>query len=340
MSQSDEVKNTSKTSGSGHTLRPTSLTEFFGQEKVKRKLTTFIKAAKQRREPLEHLLFYGPPGLGKTTLAHVIANEMESQIRVTSGPAIERAGDLASILTNLEDSDILFIDEIHRLSKVVEETLYPAMEEYHLDIVLGKGPSARTLRLDLPHFTIIGATTRIGLLSSPLRDRFGATHRIEYYSKEEIEKIIERSASLMGITVQKEAIDELGKTARGTPRVANRLLRRVRDFAQVHAGGKFTRSVAQEALRQLEVDELGLDKSDRRILEAIITKYSGGPVGIETIAAALSEDIGTIIDVHEPFLLQIGFLKRTPRGRMTTLAAYEHLGIKPQSKTDNQQTLL
>jgi Holliday junction DNA helicase RuvB len=320
------------------TLRPKKLKEFFGQKKVKNKLSTFLKAAKKRGEPLEHILFYGPPGLGKTTLAHVIANEMGCEIRVTSGPAIERAGDLASILTNLKDQDILFIDEVHRLSKVVEETLYPAMEEFHLDIILGKGPSARTLRLELPHFTIIGATTRIGLLSSPMRDRFGAIHRIGYYARDEVEMILARSAALLGIKVDSQAIKELAKTSRGTPRVANRLLRRVRDYAEVHAQGRLTPNVIKEALEMLEVDKAGLDKSDRRILEAIIKKHAGGPVGIETIAATISEDVETLIDVNEPFLLQIGFLKRTPRGRVATQLAYEHLKIPIRKKSKKAKT--
>lgn len=321
-------------------IRPKTLEEFYGQEKVKGKLATFLTAARERDEPLEHLLFYGPPGLGKTTLAHVIANEMDSEIRITSGPAIERAGDLASILTNLRDRDILFIDEIHRLSKVVEETLYPAMEEYHLDIVLGKGPSARTVRLDLPHFTIIGATTRIGLLSSPMRDRFGAIHHIDYYSSSEIEAILIRSAAILGIKLEVLVARELAKTSRGTPRVANRLLRRVRDHAQVHAQGELTLEVVKNALELLEVDKAGLDKADRRILEAIIKKHAGGPVGIEAIAATISEDVETLIDVHEPYLLQLGFLKRTPRGRIATPLAYEHLGIPLPRKIRDQQALL
>lgn len=322
------------------TLRPKKLSEFSGQEKVKKKLSTFLKAAKKRKEPLEHVLFYGPPGLGKTTIAHVIAQEMESNIRVTSGPAIERAGDLASILTNLKDNDILFIDEIHRLSKVVEETLYPAMEEFHLDIVLGKGPSARTVRLELPHFCIIGATTRIGLLSSPLRDRFGAIHRIEHYSDSDIEKILSRAAKILRINIDKQSSRKLAKSSRGTPRVANRLLRRVRDYADVHADGKLTLDIVHEALKQLEVDKAGLDKADRRILESIIKKHSGGPVGIEAIAATVSEDVDTIIDVHEPYLLQIGFLKRTPRGRIATQKAYQHLNIPLPKINRNQQQLL
>src|SRR4030042_2992574 len=268
----------------GSAIRPKTLDEFFGQEKVKKKLKTFLEAAKKRNEPLEHILFYGPPGLGKTTIAHVIANEMGSQIRVTSGPAIERAGDLASILTNLNDRDILFIDEIHRLSKVVEETLYPAMEDYFLDIVIGKGPSARTLRLEIPHITVIGATTRIGMLSSPLRDRFGAIHRIDFYTENELKDILIRAATILGMELDNASATELAKTSRGTPRVAHRLLRRVRDYAQVYGDGNLTLEVLRKALQLLEVDEMGLERSDRMILEAIIDKHSGGPVGIETTA--------------------------------------------------------
>lgn len=334
-------KSQKKQKGSvNRTIRPKSLKEFSGQKKAKAKLKTFISAAQKRKEPLEHILFYGPPGLGKTTIAHVIANEVGSQIRVTSGPAIERAGDLASILTNLKDHDILFIDEIHRLSKVVEETLYPAMEDFYLDIILGKGPSARTLRLEVPHFTVIGATTRIGLLSSPLRDRFGAIHRIDHYTEEELEEILVRSASILNILLNQSSAREIAKTSRGTPRVANRLLRRIRDYAQVHGQGEITEEIVKEALKMLEVDHMGLDKTDKRILEAIIKKYDGGPVGIKAIAATLSEDVETILDVHEPFLLQTGFLKRTPRGRVTTKLAYEHLNIPlPKTKNDQQQLL-
>lgn len=307
-------------------IRPKKLEDFFGQEKLKKNLKIFIEAAAKRNEPLEHILFYGPPGLGKTTLAHIIAHETKVNIRVTSGPAIERTGDLASILTNLEKGDILFIDEVHRLSKPIEETLYPAMEDYCLDIVVGKGPSARTLRLELPQFTIIGATTRVGLLSSPLRSRFGTTLRLGFYEVEDLAKIIQRTAKLLLFPIDGDATTEIARRSRGTPRIANKLLRRTRDFAQVRGKKRITQKVVEEALLMLEVDMLGLDQSDRRLLSAIIEKHAGGPVGIETIAATVSEDIGTIVDVFEPFLMQLGFLKRTPRGRVATKAAYKHLG--------------
>lgn len=313
-------------------LRPKSFRDFFGQEKLKKNLKIFIEAAQKRDEPLEHILFYGPPGLGKTTLAHIIAQETKANIRITSGPAIERTGDLASILTNLERRDILFIDEVHRLSKPVEETLYPAMEDFCLDIVVGKGPSARTLRLELPQFTIIGATTRIGLLSSPLRSRFGTTLRLGFYSSQDLAQIVKRSAGLLSFPIDKEAAKEIARRSRGTPRIANKLLRRIRDFAQVREKGKITKEVVEEALLMLEVDMVGLDQADRRVLQAIIRKHNGGPVGIETIAATISEDIGTIVDVYEPFLMQIGFLRRTSRGRVATQAAYQHLGIKYPEK--------
>ncbi len=308
-------------------LRAQTWEDFCGQKAVKDSLHIAITAAKKRKEALEHVLFYGPPGLGKTTLAHLVAKQMGSNIRVTSGPAIERAGDLASILTNLENKDILFIDEIHRLNKVVEETLYPAMEEYCLDIVLGKGPSARTLRLDLPRFTIIGATTRVGLLSAPLRDRFGVVHRLTFYSPKELETIIAKAADKLRLIIDKESIKELAVRARGTPRIGLKLLKRGRDFAQVKGEGKLTKELVQEALTLLEVDPLGLDSGDRRLLLAIIQKHSGGPVGIETIASTISEDIGTIEEVIEPYLLQIGFLRRTNRGRVATKIAYQHIGI-------------
>lgn len=310
------------------TLRPRTLAEFIGQEKIKKNLHYFLGAAKKRKEAIEHVLLHGGPGLGKTTLAHIIAREMGVNIRVTSGPALERAGDLAAILTNLAPGDILFIDEIHRLNKVIEEVLYPAMEEYALDLVLGKGPAARTLRLDLPRFTIIGATTKMSLLSSPLRDRFGVNLHLDFYEEEEIQKIVQRAARLLAIELELEAALEIAKRARRTPRVANRLLKRVRDFVQVKGEKKIVSSLAQEALAILEIDELGLDFVDRKILKSIIEKFAGGPVGLQTIAAATGEEMEAIEEVYEPFLMQLGFLSRTPRGRQVTTLAYKHLGLQ------------
>lgn len=308
-------------------LRAISWDEFIGQEKVKESLQTTISAALGRREPMEHTLLYGPPGLGKTTLSYLIARQMGVNIRITSGPAIEHAGDLASILTNMGERDILFIDEIHRLSKVVEETLYPVMEDFCLDIVIGKGPSARTVRLDLPHISIVGATTRIGLISAPLRDRFVVTHRLSFYAPSQLTKIIAKAAGKLKVPIEANATEKLASRARGTPRIAIKLLKRVRDVAQVHGEGVITDKLLERALDMLEVDNMGLDNSDRRLLKTIIEKFNGGPVGVETLAAAISEDIGTIEEVIEPYLMQIGFLKRTPRGRLTTPQASKHLKL-------------
>ena len=320
-------------------LRPKTLREYIGQEAVKRNLHISIEAALKRHEPLDHLLLYGPPGLGKTTLAGIIAAEMGQNIRITSGPAIEKAGDLASILTNLSAGDVLFIDEIHRLSHTVEEVLYPAMEDYALDIMIGKGPTARSIRLDLPRFTLVGATTRAGLLSAPLRDRFGILFRLEMYSPEELAAIVRRSAGILNVRADDAGILEIARRSRGTPRIANRMLRRVRDFAQIRAGGVITLEVARQGMDLLDVDELGLEKLDRAMLETMIDKFAGGPVGLETLSAMTGEDASTIEDVYEPYLMQLGFLTRTPRGRVVMPAAYEHLGRKPQTPPDEGEQL-
>lgn len=316
-----------------YSLRPKTLNEYIGQEKAKGNLAIFIQAAKMRKEPLDHVLLHGPPGLGKTTLAGIIAGEMGVNIRITSGPAIEKAGDLAALLTNLNENDVLFVDEIHRLNRAVEEILYPAMEDYAIDIIIGKGPSANSIRLDLPRFTLIGATTRAGQLSAPLRDRFGVTLRLELYTPEELCLIVTRSAGILNVPLEKDGAIEIAKRSRGTPRIANRLLRRVRDFAQVMAGGVITRPVADQALTALEVDHLGLDLVDRRMLRSIIENYGGGPVGLDTLAATINEESVTLEDVYEPYLMQMGFLTRTPRGRCVTKRAYDHLHLEFQEQT-------
>ncbi len=313
-------------------LRPRTLAEYIGQDKAKENLSIYIEAAKMRGENLDHVLLYGPPGLGKTTLSTIIANEMNVNIRVTSGPAIEKQGDLAALLTNLSENDILFIDEIHRLNRSVEEVLYPAMEDFALDIIIGKGPSARSIRIDLPKFTLVGATTRAGQLTAPLRDRFGVILRLELYTVEQLTEIVTRSAGILGIECEQEGAVEIARRSRGTPRIANRLLKRVRDFAQVLGDGVITREIADEALRRQEIDQLGLDAIDRRMLTTIIRTYGGGPVGLETLAAAIGEESVTLEDVYEPYLMQIGFLSRTPRGRCATPQAYEHLGLTPNGR--------
>jgi Holliday junction DNA helicase RuvB len=341
MSDSDRMLSGKKRSEDriDHALRPRRLDEMTGQDRVVENLRILIEAAKARNEALDHVLLYGPPGLGKTTFAHVIANEMDVNIRITAGPSIERAGDLAAILTHLRERDILFIDEIHRLGRAVEEVLYPAMEDFALDIVIGKGPSAKNVRLNLPRFTIIGATTRLALLTAPLRARFGAVYRLDFYSLAAMTNIVDRASGLLRVPIEEDGIHEIARRARGTPRVALRLLKRVRDYAEVRAEGVITSEVAGQALDLLEIDQLGLDDIDRRVLRTIIEKFDGGPVGLETIAASISEESDTIMDVYEPYLLQLGFIDRTPRGRVATRLAYEHLGLDDNRRSPDQPSL-
>ena len=322
-----------------NSLRPKCLDDFIGQKKLKDNLKVFIEAAKKRNEPLDHCLFYAPPGLGKTTLAHIIAKELGGNLRTTSGPVLERVGDLAAILTNLSEGDVFFIDEIHRMNHLVEESLYPAMEDFELDIIIGQGPSAKTIKLPIPKFTLVGATTRAGMLSGPLRDRFGIIEHLNYYDQNELMKIVKRSSAIINVEIDEEGTAEIAKRSRGTPRIVNRLLKRVRDFAEIKTGGKINKAVAMEALEALGVDEAGLDKMDRFLLQTVIEKCSGGPVGIETIAVALSEDADTVADVYEPYLIQSGFMARTARGRVITELAYKHLKIPIQKRNNNQKEL-
>ncbi len=334
-SQAKEPEKMAEEQNLDNTLRPQNFDEYIGQEKIKRHLDIFIQAAKKRTETIDHVLLYGPAGLGKTTLAHIIAKEMGVGIKITSGPAIEKVGDLGSILTNLEDGDVLFIDEIHRLNKMIEEVLYPAMEDYKLDIIIGKGPAARTIQLDLPRFTLIGATTRLGSLSNPLRNRFGSTHRLEFYTPEDIEKIVKRSSGILGMGLDESGAGEIARSSRQTPRVANRILKRVRDYAEVQNKETISGKLAREALDLYEIDHLGLEPTDRHILHTLITKFKGGPAGIQALAAVTGEEMQTIEDVYEPYLIQLGFLARTPRGRVVTEAGFAHLGIKmPRNHQD------